>query len=101
MKKALFILAFVFMVTGMFALPWEEASNNLMSFFDKGNAIYIADSDSNLRIYPKHSVRRIEVDTDEVEIVITKGDDEEKYSFKINKHKLSLDPNGNLIITKK
>ena len=44
MKK---ILCLIFAIVGIsaYALPWEEASNNLMKFFDGGNAIYVVSAE--------------------------------------------------------
>ena len=100
MKKIL-CTALAVMGVSVYALPWEEASNSLIQFFNGGQAVYIAENKNNLVVYPKHSIRRCEVDEDEVELVITKGDDEEKFSFKMNRYVVTLDNNKNLIITKK
>ena len=100
MKK---ILCLIFAIVGIsaYALPWEEASNNLMKFFDGGNAIYIAENKNNLLVIPKTNIRRVGIDENDIEIIISEDDKEKGYDFKKGKHNITVDNNMNLIITKK
>ena len=99
--KKIFCIIFALVGISAYSLPWEEASNNLIKFFDSGSAIYIAEDKNNLIIFPKSVIRRVNVDENSVEIIVLEEDEEKDYDFKKSRHKITLDSNGNLIITKK
>ncbi|HAC31342.1 MAG TPA: hypothetical protein DCF70_01790 [Treponema sp.] len=99
MKKTL-CLVLAILGFSVYALPWEDASNKLMKFFDGGNAVYIAENKYNLLIIPKNNIRRVKIDEDDFEIIISEDEKEEGYNFTKGKHNISLDNNLNLIITK-
>lgn len=94
------ILCLVIAVVGLaaYAKPWQEASDLMTAFFDRGGAIYDATDGDELHIIPKASVTLVKVSDYKLWIYCNTGEAVEEYGFERDRCRLSLDGQGNLVV---
>lgn len=97
MKK---ILCLVIAVMGLaaYAKPWQEASDMMTAFFDRGSAVYDATDGDELHIIPKSSVMLVKVSDYMLWIYCNTGEGVEEYGFDRDRCRLSLDAHANLVV---
>ncbi|MDE7140617.1 MAG: hypothetical protein K2O09_07700 [Treponemataceae bacterium] len=94
------ILCLVIAMVGLaaYAKPWQEASDLMTAFFDRGGAIYDATDSDELHIIPKASVTLVKVSDYKLWIYCNTGEEVEEYGFERDRCRLSLDAQGNLFV---
>ncbi len=97
MKK---MVCLVIAVVGLaaYAKPWEEASDMMTAFFDRGSAIYDVTDDDELHIIPKASVTLVKVSDYKLWIYCDTGEEVEEYAFDRDRCWLSLDARANVFV---
>lgn len=101
MKKIFAVTFAMFLGFASYAAPWEEALTSVTKFLSEGGAVFYHEDKNNVIIFPKNQILRVTMDEDDFKIYVTDDGKEEDYQFKVNKHKVSVDDSGNLIITNK